>query len=183
MCFSLGYYLLRYKYKPVRIIPRQNYIYLIYLLIGLIFSFISILSLQKGYSDQFPSYEDTRNLQIYSIGIYDIIGAYKQLLFFLMNNPFVYSIVKSVSSFFGYIGSGIKANILIAGLTIILSYQFFVKKFTALQLMFLFFISLFSLVVLIGTSSFRGSLGLEGFLSMEWNKFIQSINYFLFSPV
>ena len=108
--------------------------YLIYLVIGVFFSYLSILSLQKGYSDQFGSYESTRNLEIYSMGINAIISRYEQLLVYLMNNPFVYSIVKLVASFFGYIGNGIKAGVLISGLTLILSYQFFVKKMTALRL-------------------------------------------------
>ena len=180
--FSIGYSLIRYKYKPVRIIPRQNYIYLIYIVIGLIYSFLSVISLQKGYSDQFPSYESTRNIAIYSAGFSNIIGQYKQLIIYLMNNPFVYSIVNIFGSFVGYLGNGIKANVLIAGLTLILTYQFFVKKITASQYILIFIFSIVSLVVLIGTSSFRGNLGLEGFLNIRLDRFLWWINNFLVSP-
>ncbi len=180
--FSLGYLLLRYEYCPVRIIPRQNYIYLIYLVIGVVFSFVTIINMQKSYSDQFGSYESTRNLQIYQMGINQVISKYEQLLVYLMNNPFVYSIVKLVSSFIGYIGNGIKAGVLISGLTLILSYQFFVKKITAIQLLFLFFISIPILVALIGSTAFRGNLGLEGFLNIRLDRFIFWIINFLVSP-
>ena len=179
--FSLGYLLLRYEYCPVRVIPRQNYIYLIYLVIGVLFSFFSILSIQKGYSDLWQSYESTRNLPIYTMSINQIIGKYEQLLVYLMNNPFVYSIVKLVASFFGYIGNGIKAGLLISGITLILSYQFFVKKITAIQLVFLLTFSTVSLVTLIGTTAFRGNLGLEGFLNMRWDRYLWHINNFLVS--
>ena len=180
--FSMGYSLIRYKYKPVRIIPRQNYLFLIYIVIGLIYSFLSVISLQKGYSDQFPSYESTRNIAIYSAGFSNIIGQYQQLIIYLMNNPFVYSIVNIFGSFVGYLGNGIKANVLIAGLTLILTYQFFVKKITASQFILIFIFSIVSLVVLIGTSSFRGNLGLEGFLNMGLDRFLRWLNYFLVSP-
>jgi hypothetical protein len=138
--------------------------------------------MQKGYSDQFGSYESTRNLPIYIMSINNIFGKYEQLLVYLLNNPFVYSIVKLVSSFIGYIGNGIKAGVLISGLTLILSYQFFVKKITAIQLLFLFFISIPILVALIGSTAFRGNLGLEGFLNIRLDRFIFWIINFLVSP-
>jgi len=116
------------------------------------------------------------------MAINNIFSNYESLLVYLLNNPFVYSIVKLVASFIGYIGNGIKAGVVISGLTLILSYQFFVKKITAIQLQFLFFISIVILVALIGSTAFRGTLGLEGFLNIRLDRFIFWINNFLVSP-
>ena len=65
--FSLGYHVTKYDFTPARVIPKQNYIYLIYVVIGVALSII-MLSTQSdgsGYSDKFVSFESTRNLPIY----------------------------------------------------------------------------------------------------------------------
>ena len=65
--FTLGYHVIKYDYTPVRVIPKQNYIYLIYVVIGIGLSIImlSIQSDELSYSDRFGSFESTRNLPIY----------------------------------------------------------------------------------------------------------------------
>ena len=99
-----------------------------------------------------------------------------------MNNPFLISLVNLISSGIGYIGSGIKAGILISGLTVILSFQFFVKRIKLTQLVLFIPISVVLLALLIGSTSFRGQLGLDGFVQLNIQKMLKFIEYFLVSP-
>jgi hypothetical protein len=182
--FSLGYNFIKYDYTPVRITPKQNYIYLIYVVAGIILSIIAFSVQVNGlsYSDKFGSFESTRNLPIYRMTINAIIGYYKGLFIFLMNNPFLMSIFNLITSGFGYVGSGIKAGVLISGITVILSYQFFVKKIKLTQLIYLIPISVMLLAILIGSTSFRGNLGLDGFMLLNVQSMVNFLKYFLVSP-
>ena len=95
------------------------------------------------------------------------MGYYKNLFIFLMNNPFLISLLDLISSGIVYIGTGIKAGILISGLTVILSFQFFVKRIKLTQLVLFIPISFVLLATLIGSTIFRGNLGLDGFMQLQ----------------
>ena len=182
--FSLGYHAIKYDYTPVRVIPKQNYIYLIYVVIGVAISIFMLYIQSDGssYSDKFGSFESTRNLPIYRITLESIIGHYKNLFIFLMNNPFLFSLLNLISSGINYIGSGIKAGIIISGLTVILSYQFFVKRIKLTQLVFFIPTSFMLLATLIGSTTFRGNLGLDGFLQLNVESMLKFLEYFIVSP-
>jgi len=182
--FTLGYHVIKYDYTPVRVIPKQNYIYLIYIVISVALSIIMLFTQSNGlaYSDKFGSFESTRNLPIYQMTFESIKGYYKTLFIFLMNNPFLISLVNLISSGIGYIGSGIKAGILISGLTVILSFQFFVKRIKLTQLVLFIPISVVLLALLIGSTSFRGQLGLDGFVQLNIQNMSMFLEYFLRSP-
>ena len=180
---SFGYLVVKYEYGHVRIIPKQNFIYLVYALVSVVLSFMLILQSDAiSYSDKIVSFEVTRNLPIYSMAINSISGYYKDLFIFLMNNPFLYSIINLIAAGIGYIGSGIKGGVLTSGVAVILSYQIFVKKIKLTQLIVYIPISAVLFVILIGSTAFRGQLGFEGFMQIDIQSMLKYVKFFLISP-
>jgi hypothetical protein len=186
--FCVGYHSLKYKHGIYVIKKKQN------LLVGLFFLYVVITIIAQllypdnnnsgSYSERFTmsaaqGRENTGVIDYISNAIYGFVSS---MILFSFSNPLVYSFYIFITSTVGYVLSGIKADIIGSTLSIIFLYQVYYKKITIKRLLYLFPISLFLVIVLISTTSFRSELTLNNLLNVSYGSMTSFLKFFLISP-
>lgn len=169
VCVCIGYNLIKYK-KLIRYkYKSQSILALLFLISMIIFSIYNIFSFSKNvtYSEQFPSYEETLNLPIYSMGLSSILSYLQNIFLFSLSNPLTYSFLSFIESCISYFSTGVKGGILSTGILLLIFYQFRYRKFSISTLNYLIPLGFFFIAALISTTIFRiKGLGYISFFSL-----------------
>lgn len=178
--FISGYIVFNYRFSPVTKIPKQNYILFVIGIFSLTVMFFNLLETSTigSYKSQVASFESKLDLPIYRLATQWTIEHFVSILLFFMSYPPLWALYWMVEHTFSFIQTGVKAGIVEGGLLLILTYQFFVKRISNTMLLALLPCSIVFLNILIGTTSFRGNLGLEGFLSLDFHRMINYLSGF-----
>ena len=189
LCFIIGYHVINYKTGIIKEIPKQNYIMFIYAIFLIIINIMPLIEQQEAtsYRTRFLTYSETRNLPIFEIGLNSIINYFKQMVIFLLNNPIFYAITQFINGFITYLGTGGKLGLLSGIFMCGLLFQVFYKKIKNINMIVIIFFGIIFSILLIGTTGFRGNLGMAGFITFISSPDLvrnatQFLLYFLRSP-
>lgn len=184
--FIFGYEIKKTRYKEKIIYPKQKKIIFLFSFVVLVMSIYSVMENTQniGYNERFYPNNYGRELPIYTMAIQSIVGHLKEFLWALLFNPIVYSVYNVFMSILGYIGSGVKASVLIAGVQFLLFYQIVYGKISIKKIILMLPVSIIFVTILVGTTAFRGSLNVQSLVNVlsDHELMSNSIKYFFVSP-
>ena len=184
--FVAGYNIIKYKDGPLTFFPRQNIIVFLYLAIPLLVTLyeIDLSASGSSYSDMWArSAEEARSsINIVDVVFGSIVGDVKRIFLFIFSSPLFFAIHGLITGVLGFIGAGIKANIIGACAMLLMVYQIYYKRIKIKYLVILLPLAIMGLVLLAGTHSMRTDLSFRGLLALTKSQFYSSLRFFLTNP-
>ena len=161
--FAMGYHIKGYADFQKPVAPKQSPIIFSYLIISLVATVYLLMTndIALTYSDNFRSFEDTRDLPFFKIYLGIIFSYIKSIIIYTFSNPVLLATVTFISNILSYPLHGIKGTVLSSFLLLLVLFQIFIHRFTVKSIPFIFFISAVFIFILIGSTAFRGDLSLE----------------------
>ena len=184
ICFVVGYNTVEYKNVKVVIRPKQNYYYMLYLLVSLTFLLFTTISLEtEKYSDRFTLQGISAGPDVMS-GILGTVRGYLILMLaFFINHPVILGGYLWIESLMLYVHGGVKGDVIRTAAFMVMAYQIYYKKIKVSHLTLLLPVAIIMVLVLIGTTSFRSDLTPSSLLtSLEFEKMQIFLEYFVRSP-
>lgn len=161
--FIVGYHLISTKYAESPIVtPRQNPLTIIYITYGVVVACYMLWNNLDGesYSSQFLSYEEATSRPIYSIYMMMIFNQVSALVVNLFSHPVFVFLAKFLVELLGYPISGVKGSVLSYFFVVIVVVQIYILRFSLGWVLVIGIIGGVSSFFLIGSTAFRGQLGL-----------------------
>jgi hypothetical protein len=161
--FIVGYHLISTKYAESPIVtPRQNPLTAIYITYGVVAACYMLWTNVNGgnYSAQFLSYEEATSRPIYSLYMMMIFDKVSTLVVYLLSHPVFLFLTTFLIELLYYPISGIKGSVVSYFFVIIVVVQIYIRRFSLGWVLVIGIVGSVSCFFLIGSTSFRGQLGL-----------------------
>lgn len=166
IAFILGYNIdIKYiKYNFSYSNYYTKWILFIYLIWSLSMLMINIGDKKSGYSNQFLSFEEAKNINFYEVVYYQAVYFFEKLIFLSFGNPIYISIIDIFNSINSYAYSGIKGSLISGGVVFLLYFQY-TKLYRIRYVNIILIIALFfTSILMIGSTNFRVNLGFESLI-------------------